>query len=376
MKQAINIMAALAVMLGMVAQAAQDTDITQAEARDPRRLETYLEANASDAQTRLASLEAVSLTNTTLSSVTLVSNATAKVYASNIVVKTGGTLTIPAGALANDTVREADLMAVDSASDEDFLSYESTTGDFEWHSAAEIAGKFTEGVLADSIIVTADIKDGDISEADLKAVDTAADEDVMTYESTTGDFEWHSVAEIMGKATEGSLADSTVVSADIKDGEITAADLAADSVAASELASDSVTKDCLNAEDFGDFTAGADGTVSIDSGAVLASELGDGTLPAGVVSAEFTIDGKYAAVGPNATAGLMLQTTNVTMHTGTVWTQTWQVVFGAAPVVTATYTEDPGDVRPIFVGSVTPSNCLVTVAADKNFALLAVGVRP
>ena len=61
------------------------------------------------------------------------------------------------------------LKAVDSASDEDFLSYESTTGDFEWHSAAEIAGKFTEGVLANSIIVSADIKDGEVADADLAA---------------------------------------------------------------------------------------------------------------------------------------------------------------------------------------------------------------
>lgn len=165
----LNMILAALLVCGAAGWAAQDTDLTQAEARDPRRLETYLEANALDAETRIASLEAVSLTNTTLSSVTLVSNAVAKVYASNVVVKTGGTLTIPAGALANDTVREADLMAVDSASDEDFLSYESTTGDFEWHSAAEIAGKFTEGVLANSIIVTADIKDGEIVNADLSA---------------------------------------------------------------------------------------------------------------------------------------------------------------------------------------------------------------
>jgi hypothetical protein len=91
---------------------------------------------------------------------------------------------------------------------------------------------------------------------------------------------------------------------------------------------------------------------------------------------EATVGSKYAAVGPNATTGLMIQTTNITMHAGTIWTNTWITAFGAAPVVMATYTEDPGDVRPIFVTSVTASNCLVNVTADKDFSLIAVGARP
>jgi hypothetical protein len=40
--------------------------------------------------------------------------------------------------LADSSVEESDLKAVDSASDEDILTYESTTGDFEWHSPAEL----------------------------------------------------------------------------------------------------------------------------------------------------------------------------------------------------------------------------------------------
>ena len=35
-----------------------------------------------------------------------------------------------------------------------------------------------------------------MTEAMLKAVDTAADEDFLTYETTTGDFEWHSLSEV------------------------------------------------------------------------------------------------------------------------------------------------------------------------------------
>jgi len=96
---------------------------------------------------------------------------------------------IPAGSIDSTeildaTILEVDLKAVDAAADEDFLTYESTTGDFEWHSASDvadsIAGAISEGALTDASIV----------EADLKAVDAAADEECLTYEVTTGDFEW------------------------------------------------------------------------------------------------------------------------------------------------------------------------------------------
>jgi len=38
------------------------------------------------------------------------------------------------------------------------------------------------------------IGDNKVVEADLKAVDTASDEECLTYETTTGDFEWQSCA--------------------------------------------------------------------------------------------------------------------------------------------------------------------------------------
>jgi hypothetical protein len=88
-----------------------------------------------------------------------------------------------------------------------------------------------------SPISASDIAADAVTEAKLKAVDTASDEDILTYESTTGDFEWHSVAEIQAKFTEGSYADSTIVSADIKNGEIVDADLSASAaVSISKLA--------------------------------------------------------------------------------------------------------------------------------------------
>lgn len=117
--------------------------------------------------------------------------------------------------IADDAVTEAKLKAVDSATDEDILTYEETTGDFEWHSVAEIIAQMAAGGLPNDSVL----------EADLKAVDAAADEDFLSYESTTGDFEWHSAAEIQAKFTEGSYADSTVVSSDIKDDSVVDADI-------------------------------------------------------------------------------------------------------------------------------------------------------
>jgi hypothetical protein len=51
------------------------------------------------------------------------------------------------------------------------------------------------------------IGDDKILEKHLKAVDTANDEDILTYEATTGDFEWHTIVEMLAKIgdTRGSI---------------------------------------------------------------------------------------------------------------------------------------------------------------------------
>jgi len=67
---------------------------------------------------------------------------------------TGGAVSwgnIAEGELTDDTVVEADLKAVDAASDEDFLTYESTTGDFEWHSASDVADSIAGAISADAL---------------------------------------------------------------------------------------------------------------------------------------------------------------------------------------------------------------------------------
>ena len=64
---------------------------------------------------------------------------------------------------------------------------------------------------------------------------------------------------------EGKITDSTIVSADIKNGTILGADIRTNTLGKANLA----------AADFGDFTVGADGTCTIDSGAVTDAKVAD-----------------------------------------------------------------------------------------------------
>jgi hypothetical protein len=81
-----------------------------------------------------------------------------KAISGDISLGSDGATTIQANA-----VEESMLKAVDAASDEDFLTYESTTGDFEWHSAADvadnIAAAISAGALTDNSIIDADLDD-------------------------------------------------------------------------------------------------------------------------------------------------------------------------------------------------------------------------
>jgi hypothetical protein len=85
-------------MAGLVAYAAQDTTLDERIVRDPNMLEAYLEANASDAQTRIAALEGSLGTNPTLG-VTVGS------------LTTTGIVTISEGKLADSTIVGADIKA-------------------------------------------------------------------------------------------------------------------------------------------------------------------------------------------------------------------------------------------------------------------------
>jgi hypothetical protein len=148
----------------------------------------------------------------------------------SFVVMSGDATLSNAGALtiASDAIEEAMLKAVNSPTDEYCMTYESTTGDFEWQSCG--IGAETNNLettitgIADTEIFVGDGNDsgafvtvsGDaslantgaltiasdaIEESMLKAVDAAADEECLTYESTTGDFEWQSCGSVAGAET-------------------------------------------------------------------------------------------------------------------------------------------------------------------------------
>jgi len=109
-------------------------------------------------------------------------------------------------------------------------------------------GNIAEGELANNTIISADIKDGVLLEADLKAVDAASDEDIFTYESTTGDFEWHTGAEL-GIGTATSITDDLIIPADF-----------------------------AHSQDYGDFTIGAGGSFTLDTGTVSDNEIDYATV--------------------------------------------------------------------------------------------------
>lgn len=97
--------------------------------------------------------------------------------------------------ITDGTIIEPDLSADNSPNDGDVLTYDSTGTNFNWITpnagtdiTADLEEEVTEGSLANDTIV----------EADLKVVNTPGDEEFFTYESTTGDFEWHTCIEMLG----------------------------------------------------------------------------------------------------------------------------------------------------------------------------------
>lgn len=175
-------------------------------------------------------------------------------------------------------------------------------------------------------------------------------------------------------ALEDSIDGTTAMASPVVQGTLTAIStnsattnviITVDGVVDGETIGDDTIDD--DSIDFGDVT-GADLTLT-DCGSVVGTALSSGT-------GETTVDGKYAVTGGDATTGLMLQKAAITSTAVGPQTNSFAVVFGAAPIVTCTYTEDPGDVQPLYVTSVTPSNFVCTVTADKNFGYIAVGTRP
>ncbi len=179
-------------------------------------------------------------------------------------------------------VSEVDLKAVNSPTDEYVLTYETTTGDFEWQSQAAAdnlgadgdKGDITVGGTGTTLEIDADavgsaeianlsiagvdlgvdsvdegkIADDAIQEEHLKSVNSPTDEYFLTYESTTGDFEW--VANAGGADQLGDDADrgditvgGTGTTLSIDAGVVDATHIATDAVTGDEIATDAVDTD-------------------------------------------------------------------------------------------------------------------------------------
>ena len=116
-----------------------------------------------------------------------------------------GDVTTSAGSLAtsiaNNAVTNTDIR--DSGALSVIGRSANSSGDPADISATAASGavlRESGSVLGFGTIVAAGIASDAITEAKLKAVDAAVDEDIITYESTTGDFEYHTCAEITGSA--------------------------------------------------------------------------------------------------------------------------------------------------------------------------------
>jgi cytoskeletal protein CcmA (bactofilin family) len=120
------------------------------------------------------------------------------------------------------------------------------------------------------------------------------------------------------------------------------------------------------------------GSLNLSSSAVnVNGATTSGTMAGGLaMSGETTIDSRYAAVGPNVTAGIMVLSTNITSTSDTIQTNSFETAFAAPPVVVCTYTENPGAAEAPWVQNVTTTNFECTVVADKNFGYIAAGLRP
>jgi len=87
---------------------------------------------------------------------------------------------------------------------------------------------------------------------------------------------------------------------------------------------------------------------------------------AGVSVAQYT---------PTTAEVSLVQSASITSTAAVLQTNTFATAYSAAPVVSCTYTEDPGDVRPIFITSVSATGFVCSITADKNFAYVASGAK-
>ena len=144
--------AMVALVVASVTMAADLTDVSSYAAP---KLVAEINTAIGEADTRLDALEGGSTVGEVLPGYIIVGSATSNgvdvAVSGDVTMAANGAVTIAANA-----VEEPMLKAVDAAADEDFLSYESTTGDFEWHSVTEVAAKLgATGTLSTNVFIDA-----------------------------------------------------------------------------------------------------------------------------------------------------------------------------------------------------------------------------
>jgi hypothetical protein len=135
------------VLVGIVTvQAAQDTVLTQRVVRDPRKLETWLEANATDAETRIAAIEGGTATVTLAPNKMLVgndaSNQTAMAVTGDVTITQDGTnltTAIAAGVIVDADVNANAAIAYSKLANGTALSVSGVTGNANAANASIVA---------------------------------------------------------------------------------------------------------------------------------------------------------------------------------------------------------------------------------------------
>ena len=156
-------------------------------------------------------------------------------------------------------------------------------------------------IATNAAIAASKLADADLGDVSIAAGVVSLDADVVAAaemaDADHGDVSWSiGVASVDDNAVLASEIGAGALAADVT---VSETNLTADSVGASELADDAVVKANLAAGDFGDFTAGADGTCTIDAGAITAAKI-DPSVVTNVLASGMTLP----AVDGNAVTNL------------------------------------------------------------------------